>query len=212
MNLSKARTLMAYGLRKIADVFRAIVRPLPLIGGLADCSGKDHVQALKEFFFALAFSTTTFWVTVVIMSVLIDYQKASLLDMILKTVSNGELLIFSVSFAGPILLAAMQDRKGKSPFPGAIWHVYALWVFAVVAAVIFGLLRLQTIAPSLNLNVSLNMNAIRQWSYYIFGLALFLRYTAVVYQKMLASTDASGQKQDKAFADQWAAHAEGQQS
>jgi hypothetical protein len=140
------------------------------------------------------------------MSVLALYSTTSTTDLILKTVSNGELLIFSVSFAGPILLTAMQDRSGKSPFPGAIWHVFALWAFAVVASIIFGLLKVQVVAP--NVNLGLDMEAVRNGSYYVFFLALVLRYTTVVYQKMLAAADASGPKQDKVFADRWAAHAE----
>jgi hypothetical protein len=206
MKLKNAQATAAYALNKCTGVLRSWVRQLPLVGGLADCSYKDHRLAIKEFFLAFAFSTTTFWVTLVIMSVLSLYSTTSLFDLVLKTVSNGELLIFSVSFAGPILLVAMQDRSGKSPFPGAIWHVFALWAFAVVAALIFGLLKIQILAPDVNLG--LNMNAVRKGSYYIFGLALVLRYTTVVYQKMLATADASGPKQDKDFADRWAAHVE----
>ncbi|MBA5689400.1 hypothetical protein [Rugamonas apoptosis] len=198
-------------LKMISNLFRAILRPFPLIGGLADCSRKDHASAIKDFFLTITFSTLTFWVTVVIMSVLALYSTATTSDMILKTVSNGELLTFSVSFAGPILLAAMQDRNGKSPFPGAIWHVYALWAFAIIAAVIFGLLKLQVVA---NLNIGLNMDRVRNWSYFVFGLALVLRYTAIVYQKMLGAADALMPKQDKEFSDEWAAHAKkkGQES
>ena len=206
MNSDKAPGKVSLIFKKIGDALRWLLRPIPLIGGLADCTRKDHTAALKEFFFALAFSTTTFWVTVLIMSVLASYSTASTASLFLKAVSNGELLIFSVSFAGPILLIAMQDRSGKSPFPGAIWHVFALWAFAVIASVIFALIKVQTVVPHLNLD--LNMDAVRTGSYYIFGLALLLRYTTVVYQKMLAAADASGPKQDKAFAERWAAHAD----
>jgi hypothetical protein len=191
MKLKNAQATAAYALNKCIGLLRSWIRQLPLVGGLADCSYKDHRLAIKEFFLAFAFSTTTFWVTLVIMSVLSLYSTTSLFDLVLKTVSNGELLIFSVSFAGPILLVAMQDRSGKSPFPGAIWHVFALWAFAVVAALIFGLLKIQILAPDVNL-----------------GLNMDLRYTTVVYQKMLATADASGPKQDKDFADRWAAHVE----
>lgn len=208
MNLTKACAHVAYGLKKVADFLLWSLRQLPLVGGLADCTRNDHKLAAKEFFLAFAFSTTTFWVSVVIMSVLALYSTTSTIGLILRSVSNGELLIFSVSFAGPILLTAMQDRSGKSPFPGAIWHVFALWAFAVVASIIFGLLKVQVVAP--NVNLGLNMEAVRKGSYYIFALALVLRYTTVVYQKMLAAADASGPKQDKAFADRWVAHAQNQ--
>lgn len=206
MNLHNARMRTASFIKKVFDFPFWLLRKLPLIGGLADCTLQDHILAAKEFFFALVFSTATFWITVVIMSVLSLYATTSPTGLIMKTVSNGELLIFSVSFAGPIFVAAMQDRQGKSPFPGAIWHVFALGAFAVVASILFGLLKIQGVVPNLNLN--LNMNAIRIASYYIFALALVLRYTTVVYQKMLAAADASGPKQDKDFADRWVAHAE----
>ncbi|MDB5768047.1 MAG: hypothetical protein JWQ61_2861 [Collimonas fungivorans] len=206
MSLSKVRAVFAHVLKKVIDFLLSSLRQLPLVGGLADCTGRDHKLAVREFFLALVFSTTTFWITVVIMSVLVVYSSTSTFDLILKTVSNGELLIFSVSFAAPILLVAAQDRSGKVPFPGAIWHVVALWVFAIVAAIISGLLKVQTVAP--NINLGLNMGAVKSMSYYVFAVALFLRYTTVVYQKMLATADASGPKQDKVFADRWVAHAE----
>ncbi|WBS04212.1 hypothetical protein OU994_07990 [Pseudoduganella sp. SL102] len=128
------------------------------------------------------------------------------MDLVIGTVSNGELLIFSVSFASPIFLAAMQDRGGKSPFPGAIWHIFTLIGFAIGAAAVFGLLKIEALVPEIKLG--LNMDAIRTLSYYIFAAALLLRYTTMVYQKMLSAADASGPKQDKDFADRWAAHAE----
>lgn len=206
MNLTQARTYVAYYAKKFADSLTWLLRQLPLLGGLADCTWNDHKLAAKEFFFAFSFSTLTFWVSVLIMSVLALYSTTSTASLILKTVSNGELLIFSVSFAGPILMIAMQDRSGKSPFPGAIWHVAALWFFAVAASIIFGLLKVQVLAP--NINLGLDMEAVRKGSYYIFALSLVLRYTTVVYQKMLAAADASGPKQDKVFADRWVAHAE----
>jgi hypothetical protein len=208
MNANQSRNTVVAFAKRITDFLRWLVRQLPLLGGLADCTWQDHKAAAKEFLFAFSFSTLTFWVSVLIMSVLALYSTTSTANLILKTVSNGELLIFSVSFAGPILMIAMQDRSGKSPFPGAIWHVAALWFFAVAASVIFGLLKVQVLAP--NVNLGLDMEAVRNGSYYIFALSLVLRYTTMVYQKMLAAADASGPKQDKAFADRWAAHAKSQ--
>jgi hypothetical protein len=122
----------------------------------------------------------------------------------LQTVSNGELLIFSVSFAGPIFVVALQDRQGKSPFPGAIWHVAAIIAFALIAGVSFALLKIKALIP--NLPLDLDMELIRQASYYLAMGALVLRYTTFVYQKMLAGADATGPKQDQDFADRFAAH------
>lgn len=193
---------------KVVDLLRWLLRKLPIIGGLADCTAKDHTLAVKEFFFAVAFSTATFSITALIMSVLSQYSSTSFTTLLLKTVSNGELLIFSVSFAGPIFVTAMQDRQGKSPFPGAIWHVFALGVFAVTASILFALLKIQGVIPGTNLK--LDMDSIRSTSYFIAVCALLLRYTTFVYQKMLVASDALGPKQDKDFADRFAAHAENQ--
>lgn len=204
MNITNARQYITLILKKIESFLIWLLRCLPLIGGLADCKVRDHKLAVKEFFLAFVFSTTTFWVTFALMSVLAMNSTTSATDLILKTVSNGELLLFSVSFAGPIFLVAMQERSGKTPFPGAIWHVVVLCAFAIVAASVSGVLKVQSVAP--NVNLDLNMEGVRNLSYFIFAIAVVLRYTTIVYQKMLVNADAAGPKQDKAFADQWAVH------
>jgi len=181
-------------------------KKIPLIGGLADCTYKDHKKAAKEFFFALLFSTVTFWLSAFVLKVFRANAEKGYFDLLHSTLSNGELLIFAVSFLGPIFLIALSDRQGKREFPGREWHILALMCVASIAAVLFA--QVKTAHDTSDGLTFLNMSFVVIASYWLAGGALLLRYLTMVYQKSMLASDELMPKHDKDFARNYAAHAE----
>lgn len=184
-----------------------VLRKIPLFSRLADCTAKDHAQAAKEFSFALAFSSVTFWLSAVIMLPQKAFAGQSYLDLLASTVANGELLIFSVSFIGPIFLATLVDRPaGKSQFPNREWHIGLLCVVALIASALFSQLKAQAAVPGAP--STLDMEILRTMSYALAIGAVVMRYLTFLYQKNMNTLDEYGPKGDKKFADDYIAHAE----
>lgn len=193
--------------QKVGKFLLWALRKIPLISRLADCTARDHAQAAKEFSFALGFSTVTFWLSAVIMLPQKAFAGKSYVDLLVSTVANGELLIFSVSFIGPIFLATLVDRPaGKSQFPNREWHIGLLCVVAIIASALFSQLKAQAVVPGAA--SSLDMDVLRNISYALAVGAVVMRYLTFLYQKNMSTLDEYGPKDDKKFAEAYAAHAE----
>jgi hypothetical protein len=206
MNLTNINKMLRRASQNVGRFLLGVLRKIPVISRLADCTAKDHAQALKEFSFALAFSTVTFWLSAVIMLPRKEFAGQSYWKLLANTVENGELLIFSVSFIGPIFLATLVDRPaGKSQFPGRDWHVASLCVVALIASALFSQLKAQS-APGAPIN--LDMDVLRNLSYCLAAGAGAMRYLTFVYQKNMTTLDEYGPKGDKLFSDSYIAHAE----
>lgn len=193
--------------RVVHQSFIWTVRRLPIVSRLADCTIKDHLQALKELSFAFAFSTVTFWLGAIIMMPQKLFSEKGYWELLLSTFANGELLIFSVSFIGPIFLATLVDRPaGKTQFPGREWHMAFLIIIALISAALFSTLKSQQIAQGGLQN--LDMEFLRTSSYLLALLAVLLRYLTFVYQKNMNTLDEYGPKDAMRFADSYKVHAE----
>jgi hypothetical protein len=182
---------------------------LPIVGGLAYCSAKDHGKAAKEFLISVAFSTAGFWASVVILRTFKSNSNKSTLDLFLSTIGNGELFIFSVSFLGPILITSLADRKGKREFPGRDWHVFGLIALGILSALLFSLIKVLKNVPissGIELLDTIDMHLVVQFSIWIAASAVFLRYLTIVYQKSLLTSDELMLNQDAEFARSFAAH------
>ncbi|MBO7771592.1 hypothetical protein J6352_09590 [Burkholderia pseudomallei] len=187
----------------------SILRSIPVLGRLVDCSISDHAKAAKEFVIALAFSTVTFWLTSILLLPRSNLAATPYFDLLASTYANGELLIFSVSFIGPIFLATLVDRApSKSQFPGKDWHVIFLIILAIIASALFSQVKMQALVPGAA--NTLDMAIVRTMSYILAGLAMLMRYLTFVYQKNMAAIDEYGPRGDKEFAEKYIEHAEEQ--
>lgn len=181
---------------------KAKLQNFPLLGGLVNCSFKDHCKAMKEFAITAIFATTGFWASVVILRSLKGNSELDIWVLFLQTIENGELFIFSISFLGPILMIALADRNGKREFPGRDWHVLALIGLGFLSALLFSAVKIRK--SNLNLPEFLEMDFIINASMWLSAAALFLRYLTIVYHKSIVSADMAAQ--DVEFAKSWEAH------
>src|SRR3546814_8793874 len=69
---------------------------LPVVGPLFECTMDAHLKSLKEFVPTIAFSTATFWLSAIFLWALKENAAVEPLDLLLKTVDSGELLIISL--------------------------------------------------------------------------------------------------------------------
>lgn len=192
----------------IREAARSLLRRTAFIGGLADCSAKNHISACKEMFISLAFSTAAFWLTLVILRVMVSNSGKSTIELFKLTISNGELLIFAISFLGPVLAAALGDRQGKKQFPSRDWHVYLVLIIGSLSAIFFAIIKLLTAmsTPTENVLSEIDMPFLINLSIGFACIAIAARYLATVYQKNMLTSDEIFPRQDAQFAEQYAAH------
>jgi hypothetical protein len=191
----------------IKSFLSRFVRRLPVVGGLADCSAKDHLAAAKDLILALSFSTVAFWLSVIVLRALARNASKPISDILYSTIANGELIIFSVSFLGPVILVALADRQGKMQFPGRDWHIYAVWGIAITGGALFTLIKVvANLAPDFpGLTSSLDMATLVGISIWMSAFAVCIRYLSIVYQKSMLASDSLLQRKDQQFADDFAA-------
>nr|WP_041296676.1 hypothetical protein [Janthinobacterium sp. Marseille] len=187
---------------------RGILRRTALIGGLADCSVKNHVSACKEIFISLAFSTVAFWLTIIVFRLMVANSHKSLLELFKVTINNGELLIFAITFIGPVLAAALGDRQGKKRFPSQDWHVYLVLIIGGLSASFFVIIKLlkSMSTPTFDVLTQIDMPLLINCSIGLAAIAICTRYLAIVYQKNMFTSDEILPKQDAQFAELYAAH------
>lgn len=192
------------------DKFRDKWRILPILGPLVFCTTSDHAKALKEFLMSVSFATATFWVSAIVFRLFKSNADKSYLDLLQSTISNGELLIFSVSFLGPVFLAAAADPNGKNEFPGRSWHMFALIGVSGISALIFAVNKafssIKFPEPLGTLAQHIDTTLIVNYSLFLAATALILRYLTIVYSKSMQAPDESMRQDDISFAERFARH------
>jgi|SRR5665213_810900 len=156
-------------LNRLVNIFYHV----PIVGGLAKCGWSDHGSAIKELGANLVFATAAFWITTLILHYGTDALPWS--DAFTRSISKGELFIFSVSLVGPIFYVALEDPEwAKREFPNKMWHAVVVTVFAIVSAVLFSQIR-SGASPKVVELVDL--------SFWLSVFAIVLRYLTIVYNK-----------------------------
>lgn len=114
---------------------------IPLLCDLAECSISEHISAMKEIFFTLFFSFMPLWLGAFFIVASEGSSYASVLNSIVKNVSNGELLIYCNAIVAPIFFVALEEKKGKETFPSKIFHLSIFILVLIFSAVAFALQR-----------------------------------------------------------------------
>jgi hypothetical protein len=187
---------------------RRLGRSLPLLGPLAYCTAKNHLDSLKEFAVTVLFATATFWVTAVFLRAFVANRGASYLDLLQQTVDSGQLFIFAVGMLGPILIAAADDPANNKKFPGRLSHFSLLFLLGALAS---GFYALQLSAKS-GVGLGLDTSFLFSTSVAIALAVLILRYLTMVYRKSTVNFDPETQMKDPVsdFAKRFAERHEGQ--
>jgi hypothetical protein len=175
-----------------ADDLRNLAREVPLLGGLVDCDGPDHWEALGQTFVVLLLSTTPIWLaTLIIYGMGTDLKYSALTKALGSTVAKGELFMYCTALLAPIFWIALVDPPLARKFPSKVSHMVFIVVIDVVAAVFFGL----TIAGK-----QLNEVFTFEVSMYMFLFSIVLLYLGTVYHiSRIADGTAEFKKQETDF-------------
>lgn len=176
---------------------------IPLFGPMFACSARDHFSAIADFSITVAFSSITFWLSAIILSILDINRGISYVDVLSSTVQGGELFIFSLGILGPILIIIMDDARRAKNFPSGKWLIFVLVVSALVCGSLFAILKASA-TPGVSGLIADKDQAI-SISFWMAGVACALRYLTIAYNKSLSRFSAedlqAGEQQFKnAFA------------
>jgi hypothetical protein len=160
---------------------------IPVLGPLCRCAPRHHFGAIKEFMIALCFSTSTFWLTALLLRAFAQNHDAQPSTLLYQTVSTGQLFIFAVGFLGPILILAADDPPKARVFPGRVWHFLGLILLATVAA---GFYAVQLFGRSPGFAQLVDVDFLFTASLYIAALTAGLRYLTIVYRRSTLEFDA----------------------
>lgn len=175
---------------------------IPIIGGLAHCSLADHKAAMKEFLYAVVFSTITFWMSSIVLMAFESNKGQKYSALLASTISNGELFIFSVGFLGPALLITIDDPVNAKQFPGKVWHALAFILLGCIAAALFALIKAAG-TPGMPPSV-LNRDFLFSTSVILGIVCCVLRYLSIVYRKFTLRPDDLIKEKEKDFSDEFA--------
>jgi 4-amino-4-deoxy-L-arabinose transferase-like glycosyltransferase len=174
---------------------RSWLSRIPVIGPMFLCSWKDHGSALKDFSITIAFSSITFWLSAIILSVLEKNREVPYVDLLSSTVQGGELYIFSLGILGPILLIIMDDGRKTHSFPSGTWLMFLLVVSAVICGGLFALMRTTAALDFRGLDIDRRLAI--SISFWAAGGACFLRYLTIAYNKSLSKFNAEALQADE---------------
>ncbi|UCV03702.1 hypothetical protein [Dechloromonas denitrificans] len=176
---------------------------IPLIGPVFTCSARDHFSALSDFSITVVFSSITFWLSAVILSVLDINHGIGFGNLLSSTVQGGELFIFSLGILGPILIIVMDDARKAKSFPSGKWLIFVLVVSALLCGSLFAIMKANA-SPGVG-GLGIDKNQAVSISFWVAGVACALRYLTIAYNKSLSRFNAedlqAGEQQFKnAFA------------
>ncbi|MDF2817158.1 MAG: hypothetical protein K0S73_1098 [Stenotrophomonas rhizophila] len=188
---------------KLLHWFQNFWQRLPLVGYLVYCTRKNHAEAMRELFVTLLFSTTTFWISALILQAFMQNAGMNYFAIIKTTANAGQLFIFAVSFMGPVFLLAGDDPPKAKNFPNRGLHFIVLFVLAIIASCFYAL---QLGAKQFPGSMMLDSHFLMNTSMVIAALAIALRYLTVVYRKNTLYFDPNVEMVERTteFADQFA--------
>lgn len=171
------------------------------MGGLVDCDGSDHWEAVAQTFVVLLFSTAPIWLAAIIVYGSGDDLALSALKAALHgTVAKGELFMYCTALLAPVFWVALVDLPGARAFPSKTSHMVLIAVIDLVAAAFFGLI---------SAGKHLNQFFTFRLSTCMFGLSVLLLYLATLYHvSRVAEATAEFRRQEKDFTEAVQEHRE----
>jgi hypothetical protein len=181
------------------DEFKSYAREFPVLGGLVDCGGRDHWEALGQTTVLFVLSTMPIWLGTLIVYATGEISSSHGFRMAFdSTIIRGELFMYATAFLAPIFWIALADRPGARTFPGKLSHIVLMVIILVVAAVFFGLL---TAGNRVNLEFTLKLSAI------MFFTSLILLYLGILYHENRTRDAGSAMKdEEREFSEGYSEH------
>jgi len=156
-----------------ANDLRDFARRAPLVGGLMDCEGADHWEALGQTFVLLLFSMAPIWLSsLIVYGNGRDLTGSALRGAIYGSVARGELFMYCTALLAPIFWIALVDLPGARAFPSKISHMVLIGVTGLLAGAFFGLI---SAGEPLNAVFTFRASAL------LFGFSVVLLYLGTLY-------------------------------
>lgn len=128
----------AVSAKSVSKKWRDAIRPLPLVGPLADCRVRDHVETVREVSVTLVLATMPFWLGALVLygteKSHLDFRAA-----FYSTIWEGGLFMTATGLLAPLFWITADDPQGARAFPSRLAHVLLTVVLSAVASVFFGL-------------------------------------------------------------------------
>jgi hypothetical protein len=172
-----------------AESVKDYARETPILGGLVDCDGRDHWEALGQTTVLFLLSSMPIWLGTLIVYATGESTGCSGLKLaFFSTIARGELFMYSTAFLAPIFWIALTDRPGMHVFPGKVSHIVLMVIISVIAAVFFGL---QTTGNRLNRGFTLRLSGV------MFFTSLVLLYLGILYHEHRIKSAATMMKEEE---------------
>jgi glucan phosphoethanolaminetransferase (alkaline phosphatase superfamily) len=161
--------------------FIILMKKIPLLGGLFDCSITDHLLTFKEFITTIFFAFLP-----IIVALVVDYytNPNTVLSISLYNIfQNGELFLYATSILAPVFYTVMNDKNQLS-FPSRLIFIIIFCAIMILAAIVFALQRA---------DVTLVGHNIYGHSIYTIAISLILLYLVTVYNNKLIRLNPAGE-------------------
>ena len=177
-----------------------------MIRTLAQSPGGAHGEALKEHILLLGLGTMPIWLFGLVQKLWSDVSNNAsnalgFVEAVWFSLSTGSLFLLSTSMLGPVAYLAFAKKSPHyvKPFPSGGWHVVGLLLVALLASACCSVLYLS--------GASSSAPAWAVWlSVLLFCLAVFLSYSASVFDSMRTDPRSVGAEQDSKFVDDYSEH------
>lgn len=155
---------------------------VPLIGGLAHTTVRNHFDASTELLVTLLASLAPIWLGAFVIVLTTKDPTVPYNAAVLDLLQNGELYLYAAAIAAPVFYIALREREGTRSFPGSIWHIILIVFFIYLPSfMMFALKRGHIWVNNYQVfNISVSM----------FILSILVLYLALVYNHSL-TTDPS---------------------
>lgn len=173
----------------LVGAFDRLVRRLPIISGLRDCTWRDHREACKEVAVNFVLSTSPLWLGSLIVYAIdpkMDLSLSGYLRVALRAMSDGELLLFATSAIAPIFYFSLTPPTSKErDYPSRLSHIVSSLLIFMICVALFGAQRA---------GGKLNPTLIFPMSVYVYVFALTIIYIATVYRNYRDYREEIGEK------------------
>jgi hypothetical protein len=145
-----------------------------LIGTLLKIDRPTYASAFYEFLYLFLWSILPFALGSLVLYVTDNALNKDLFQLSLKTFSNGELLVFTISMLAPILYSTLHDPDGATRFPHKLPISTVVTLVMVTCAALFALLKASAVK---------DVPFVFNLSIWLTALALAFRYLSLIYHK-----------------------------
>jgi len=172
-----------------------IIEYIPIIGGLINCNPIDFFEALKELMSTLFIALSPIWLGAVVIFCIQDNPDKNYWRILLNSLKNGELIIYSTSLLAPVIYMALKERGAVRIFPSRLSSIIAVIILLLITTSIFSIQRGGYYYHS---------TTVFKFSSLIFIISILILYIAMVYNNSrLPDAGEEFQNQEKDFANQF---------